>query len=293
MEISGSDEWQRISRPTGMATASAGAGETFGPRLQRILSYIGFTRTTDIDVGTIPLQPTDLSTKPVEEIATTAASEGGSVWVGADGTLIGRRRYALVEDPRSVNIQAVYGDGGAGEIPWEDIDVSPLSADNVINSATYTAVGGLPQSAQDASSIALYGEIGDQASWSSSLICQNDSDVAVLAAWTVQLNKDPTAKVNSITLKPRASAVALIPTILGATIRDLIEIRRRPPSATSHTLIRDCFISGIAVTVESGDIDVVLSLSPASTYRIYAGSHFDSALFGASDIDPAGARFFS
>jgi len=292
MEASGSDEWQRISRPDGVALTPAGAGETFGARVMRVLNSIGFSRTADLDVGSIPFQATDLSSKPVDELVVTAASEGGTIMIGPDGTLIGRDRYSLVEDTRSVNVQTVFGDGGGSEVPWEKLDVSPLSTDQVINTAQYTAVGGVQQLAFDPSSRALYGIISDGASWADKLICVNDSDVDVLAQWTVMANKDPAVRIKSITLRPRCNPDLMIPKTLGAQIRDLIEAVIRPPSGTGHIINRSCFISGINITVENGDVVVVLSTSPATIYRAFSQSRWDVGLWGASDVDPNGARFF-
>lgn len=290
--VEGSDDWARFARVSGIAVSPVGALETLGPRLSRILDVLGFAGSRNLDTGVIQLQATDLSADPIQEIETTINSEGGSAWIAADGTFVGRDRYSLVEDTRSITVQATFGDDGTTEIPWESMSTAPLSTDYVINIAQYTAVGGTPQYADDLSSRALYGDKQDKASWIDSLICANDADVLVLAQWTVAVNKLAQGRVTGLAFKPRCNPAVLVPLLFGSEVRDLVEINRRPPSATSHTMSRRCHISGIHTSVQNGDVDISFDLEPASTYQIYAASRFDVGTFGDSDSDPTGARFF-
>jgi hypothetical protein len=290
--VEGTDDWARFAAVSGITVSPVGALETLGPRLSRILDVLGFAGPRSLDTGMIPLQATDLSADPIQEIETTLNSEGGSAWIAADGTFIGRDRYSLVEDPRSITVQATFGDNGTTETPWESITTAPLTTDHVINIARYTAVGGTAQYADDLSSRAIYGDKQDKASWVDSLICTNDSDVLVLAQWTVAVNKLAQGRVTGIAFKPRCNPAILVPLLFSREVRDLVEINRRPPSATSHVMTRRCHISGIHTAVSNGDVDISFDFEPAGTYQIYATSRFDVGTFGDSDIDPTGARFF-
>lgn len=290
--VSATDAWARFAGVSGSAVTPVGAGEMLGVRLNRILDVLGFTGERALDTGMIPLQATDLSDDPVREIEVTVASEGGSAWIAPDGTFVARDRYSLVEDSRSINVQLFVGDGGPPDVPWSSIDIAPLSSENVINIATYTPVGGTPQTADDLASRALFGDKYDKASWVDSLICQDDSDANILAQWTVAVNKLPQGQINSVGFKPRCAPTVLVPLLFGREVRDLIEINLSPPSSTSHTITRRAHISGIHIGIADSDIDISFDLEPAGTYQIYSTSLFDVGLFGASDVDPDGARFF-
>lgn len=293
MTCSGSDAWKKLASASSAAVSpSVGAGEYFGARVQRVLDSAGFTDSTDLDVGYVPLQATDLSSKPTEELEVTAASEGGHVWVDADGTVIGRDRYALVEDPRSITPQVVFGDDGLSEIQWFSIQVSSLSLSGVINAAVYSRVGGSEQAYYDQPSIALYGKIADTSSWIDKLLCTTDPEVATLAQWTVMTHKDPAIAVEGLSLRPRYDPDVLVPIALGLQICDLVEVNIRPPSAYGHMISRRCFVSGIGISISSGDVTVSYSFSPANLYQTYANSLWDVGLWGASDVDANGARFF-
>jgi len=289
------DAWKTLSTFQGAAVTPVGAGETLGPRISRILTTAGYVGPIDLDTGTIPLQETTLADKPLDEIDITIASEGGAVYVAADGRFCVRDRYSLTEDLRSVTPQVVFGDS-AGEVPWSALGHSPLTLSGVVNYARYTAPGsvptGLPQVSYDSDSMARFGQLSDEASWRDKLICVNDSDVAVLAQWTVATRKDAQQLITSISAKPRSNYAVLLPKLFGLEVRDLVSVTIRPPSATSHVVSRLCFVSGIEFKFDEGDIDFVIGTESATIWNTYALSRFDYGTFGASVSDPSGARFF-
>jgi hypothetical protein len=293
MNVTGNDPWSSLAKINGTAVGAVGSGETFGFRINRILNAAGDISPRDLDAGSITLQATTLSDAPITEIGVVSASEGGAVWVEADGTITGRRRYSLVEDYRSVTVQATFGDS-PGEVMWSEggLSVAPLDDEMTINTATYTRVGGTPQRSADVVSQALYGICEDTASNTDNLVCENDADVATLAQWAVMLGKTPEGRVTSLTFRPRCDPTTLFPLMLDRKIRDLVQVNIRPPSATSHTMSRNCFISGISHTVDRGDWVITFELSPATTYKSFAGSRFDFGLWGSSDTDPAAALWF-
>lgn len=279
MTVSGKDEWGRLAKTDGYAVAPVGAGELFGQRISRVLDAAGMNAPRDIDLGSNTMQATDLSDAPLTELGVTAASEGGAVWIDADGTFLARRKYALVEDSRSTTVQATFGDGGGVEIPWVDIDVAPVTDDMIINVATYKRVGGTDQRYTDPTSIALYGDCDDKSPNRDNLVCETDAQTYSLAQWAVATNKDPEARINQLTIKPRCDPTVLMPLILGLKIRDLIEVIIRPPSATLHTMTRSCFVSGIAMKISDADMEVKIDTSAAGVYRAFSTSLWDLGLW--------------
>ena len=288
------DEWSRLSWARGWATSAAGAGETCGPRWSRILSAAGYTETPDLDIGTVTLQETDLSTDPIRELGITADSEGGWIYVESDGVIIGRDQYAIIEDSRCTTVQATFGDAGSPEIPWTSLDYAPMDLDDTINIATYKCVGGTEQRYTDATSRALYGDRDDRSPNITSLVCETDAQALALATRAVATRRNPEARVKSLTIAPIGDPTNRIPIALGLRIRDLVEVIRRPPSAQSHTMTRSCFISGISQRLdkENNSWTTTFDTTSATTYRAFASSLWDTGTWGSSDGDPTAALWF-
>lgn len=152
------DEFAALARVDGFETEPVGAGEMSGQRIHRILDNAGHTGNRAVDVGRVPLQATALAENTVSELKLTADSEGGALWVSADGTIWFENRYALAENTRSNTVTATYGDGSADEeLPCMDIKVSQ-DADRLVNYASFARVGGTAHIAADNNSRALYGD---------------------------------------------------------------------------------------------------------------------------------------
>lgn len=309
VRIEGNDVWGRLSKAQGVAISPVGGGDTYGQRINRILSAAGFSGSIDADPGYVTFQPTDLSTDRVEDLNDTAETEGGAVWAEADGSIVARDRYSLIEDLRSVTPVEVFGDGnpdfatcwlgspwtcpdsGEDEVPWVTADVAPLTDDKIINRAVCTRFGGTAQIAQDLTSISLYGDRTN--SELSSLMCETDAQALALAQWMVLAWKSPEARVDRLTFLPQCDMSRLLPKLLGLRIRDLIKVVIRPPTNYPlHEFVRYCHISGIAMSISNNALTISFDTESASAYRAYSLSRWDVGLWGASDNDPEGARWF-
>lgn len=293
MTLIGTDEWGRFGRQKKRAAITpVGAGDTFGQRITRILASAGYSGSTVIGTGVATFQDTDLSSEVLGELNKTAESEGGAIWIEGDGSLVAKGRYALMEDVRSSTIQVAFGDNpAAGEIMWTNISVAPVSDQKIINHAIYARTGGTAQEVTDATSVVLYGTC-DDSSQPTDLTCQTDPQVLALANWRVITCKDPEATVNDIEIRPCCDLGTLAPMVLDRQIRDLVSIKIRPPSTQNHYFYRECFIAGISHTISGGDWVVTFNLSTATAYRSFATSRWDEGTWGASDVDPTGAKWF-
>lgn len=279
--VSATDEWPRISAAPGVTVSPVGAGETFGARINRLLNATGSTAPRAIDAGSSTMLSTDMSSDPVQEIETTCDSEGGSILVDEFGTVVGKRKYALVEDTRSTIVQVTFGDGGGIEIPWESISTAPLNTSGLINSAAYTRVGGIQQVYSDVGSQALYGIRGDKSPNVGELVCDSDAQALSLAQWAVLSHKDPETLVTDLTVLPHCF-VDDFATLIGLKILDLAKVIRRPPSATSHTVTRYCFINGIDIEIANGDVRQKLYFASASKYYEFSTSKWDVGLWDSA-----------
>lgn len=110
------DELAALARFDGLPTAPQGGGEESGARIHRILDNAGHTGLRDIHVGRVTLQPTTHSQSAVTEMRLVTDSEGGSLYISRDGAVTFDDRYHIVEEPRSRNVQATFGDGG-----WQSV----------------------------------------------------------------------------------------------------------------------------------------------------------------------------
>lgn len=263
------DELASLARFNGFEQAPVGGGETSGQRIHRILNNAGHAGTRDIDIGRMTMQPTTLASNAVTDLKLTADSEGGAVWVDADGTVVFDGIYALIENTRSNTIQATFGDG-PGELEVDEI-VPNYNGDLVTNMAAYARQNGTQVLSADAASRALYQDKQDRRT---DLMCETDTQVKTLADLWVQRYKDPEYRFSSIKLKPRGSPALLFPQVLGRKVRDLIRVHRRPPGDIAVT--RDVFVAGISHTVTGDDMVTVFELWSGSPYTSYTTSRFDT-----------------
>ena len=306
--VEGIDAWGRLAKAKGYAVSpSVGTGDTYGQRIDRILKTAGFTGSLDTDVGYVTFQATDLSDDRVTELNDTAEAEGGLIWADPSGTIIARDRYSLVENLRSVEVQAEFGDGntispvcwlnepwvptdGMSETPWAVASVAPITDDMIINHAIYTRVGGTPQDVNDPNSIALY---GDRTDTIDDLMCETDAQVLALATWRVLVGTIPEARVDRLTFYPQCDLTNLLPLLLSLKIGDLVSIKLRPPTNyASHVMLRYCHISGRTIEIQGNAITISFDFESATAYRTYSLSRWDVGLWGIDQTDINGARWF-
>lgn len=267
------DEMAMLSAFDGVEVAAVGGGETSGRRVHRVLDNAGYTGTRSVELGQVTLQPTTLAQNAVSELKLVTDSEGGALFIDADGTVCFEQQYALMENDRSSSIQATFGDGSGSELPCSDIAVA-YNGDLVRNIVGFARVGGTAQFADDPSSRQLY---RDRRETRTDLLCETDAQALSLAEFFVERFKDPELRVTQIKVKPRADPARLFPQVLGRRVRDLVRVVVRPLGG--GTITRDCYIAGISHDVSRDDWVTTFDLASASVYQAYATSRFDIGRF--------------
>jgi hypothetical protein len=269
------DELSRLAAFTPTALGSAvGSGETTGLRIQRLLNAAGHTGARAVDSGTNTVQATDLSANTATELQATTVAEGGGFFVDADGTVVFERLYALMENARSNTVQGIFGDhASAGELRYADAQ-SVYNADLVSNMASFAkaGTGTIPQTAADNTSRALY---GDRQEARTDFVNDDDTQLQSLATFWVFRFKDPEQRFTNLQIKPRRNPSSLYPQVLGRRVRDLIQVKRRPPGG--YTISQNCHISGIHHSVTPDRWDTTFDLWSASVYQTFAQSRWDVA----------------
>jgi hypothetical protein len=267
------DEWERISRFSTPATTPAGAGEGTGARVHRILNNTGYTGLRAVDTGLNTVQATDLSKNAGDELTTVVGSEGGALFVDADGTLVFEDQYALMENSRSNTVQGTFVDANVGGgLPYNDVTMS-WNAELIRNLISFQRTGGTVQLATDLTSRSL---AGDSPETRTDLINDSDLQVLNLATFYLARYKDPEYRPKQLVLKPRANMAALAPQALGRRVRDLVEVLRKP-RAGNYLITRDCHVAGITHVITGDDWTTTWDLWSATVYQTYASSRWDVA----------------
>lgn len=281
------DEWGHIAacHPTGQAYI--GILDLPGPRLHRILNNINHTGPRAIDVGQALLGPTNLASNPADEMRIVAASDGGSLYVDTDGTVVYNDRFGLIENTASETVQATFGDDPTDttELQYSDLTLAyngDLVANVVHFGRTFTdsagTVSGTPVTVTDNSSRALYGDLTPADANRSDLICISDAHVTSLANLYLALHKDPEQLVTDITVLPRTNPSLLFPQVLGRKLRDLLTILRRPVG--DYTIEQESYIAGVHHTVTAdGDWTTKFDLWSATAIRAFSVPVWDTGLW--------------
>lgn len=267
------DELGSLARFDGLEQSPAGASETSGQRLHRILDNAGHSGERAIDAGRVTVAATTLASNAVTELKLTSDSEGGAIWIDADGTVTAADQYSLIESSRSRNSQVTYGDGGGSEIGYSDIQLA-YNGDLVANIASFARTGGTAQTTTDEDSRALY---GDRRYTRTDLVCETDAQALALAQLWIARYSEPEQRVVSIQLKPRRSASTMFPDVLGRRVRDLVTVNRQPPG--SYTISRDCHVAGISHTITAGDWVTDIDLWSGRPWTDFATSLWDTGLW--------------
>jgi hypothetical protein len=276
--VSATDELSRLAKFDGLALPSQGFGETSGQRIHRVLNNAGHTGSRNIDNGRATMQATTLAANAVEDLKLTADSEGGALWIEADGTVTFENEFALVENSRSNTVQAVFGDGSHGdELPCSDI-TAEYNGDLLKNIISYARLGGTTQEVFDLPSRALYGDFRDSRA---DFICETDNQVSDLANFTLVRYKDPELRVTQIEIKPRKDPARLFPQVLGRKLRDLVRVNIRPIGG--ETITRDCHIAGIEHQITGDNWITKFDLWSATPYLLYANSRWDVGQFDSTN----------
>jgi hypothetical protein len=267
------DELSKLGRVDGLEQPPAGAGETSGRRVHRVLDAAGHIGARDVAMGVRTLQATTLGDNTAQELALTADSEGGAIWVGADGAVVFADAYALASSPRSATTQAVLGDQ-PGDLPIADMEVS-YDGELVTNVVAWSRKDGTTQTAADAGSRALY---GDLRSTRSDLLCEDDAQVAQLAAWHLHQRRAPELRVTSVRIPARRDLARLLPEVLGRRVRDLVRVRRHHPGG--HMVDQLCHVASISHDIGRDEWVTTYGLWSATPYR--AVGRWDDATWDAS-----------
>jgi hypothetical protein len=263
-----------------VAGGAVGVGEGAGARVNRILDSVGWPPLDrDLDTGSSTLQATTLEGDALAELQLVQDSELGELYIDAGGRVFFRSRHALLEDVRSAVSQATFGDGGGVELRYGS--VTPEYDDTqLVNLVQASRVGGVTQTAQDATSQTAY---LTRTYNRSDLLLQTDSEVADWVGFVLFQSKDPELRFSELVINPRRDPDNLYPQVLGRLIGDRVTVRLRPPGGGS-LVERDVFVRGISHTGGPAKWQTAFTLQSATKYAFMVA---DDPILGLSDLNAA------
>jgi len=152
--ITAVDGFRLANLATLTTVAGSSAGDLSGARIGQILDAISWPASMrDIDAGqtTVQANPTTSATA-LAKLQQCTDSEYGSIYIDASGNMVFQDRAFTAS---SIGAQStVFADDGTG-IPYSQVKFL-FNDDLVYNSGSVTRIGGTAQTAENASSIALY-----------------------------------------------------------------------------------------------------------------------------------------
>lgn len=242
--------------------APVGSNEMSGARISRILDSANWpVGARTIATGSSQMQGTTLPDSPLTELFLTADSELGEFYMDASGNAVFRARTGILQDTRSTNPQARFGDGGstAGELTYLDVEISNDDT-QLYNEARVARAGGSQQTASDPDSIT---DFLTHTFERTDLVLVSDAESLAYAQWIVYISKDPELRFDKLIIKPQADESNLFPQVLKREIGDRIKVTRRPPGA-GDPVIREVFIRGVEFDIQQFDWTVSYTLQSAT-----------------------------
>lgn len=229
--------------------AAAGAGETEGQRVTRILDAADWSSTLrDIDDGELAVAATTHGSSALDELQTLTASTLGRVFM-ADNTVTYRsRRWRDL--PVNANIYWTFTDGTPSlyQVNYDlESLVTAYDDDLIVNHAEVTPSGGSVQTVDDSTSQGLYGIRG----YTVSSVLSAATDALSHAQRVVNLRSDPELRFDRLTIEPDGydttdADSTVYRAALGLRFDERVTVVRTPPktSGTNTTITRTCFVEG-------------------------------------------------
>jgi hypothetical protein len=203
------------------------------------------------------------------------AAEQGRLFMNADGKVRFVSRLELSTSSTYNTPSRVYGDG-TGELPY--LDIAFIFNDQLIkNLVSVSRANGATATAQDAVSQTQYFIRSDSLS---DLISSSDDFSVDLANARLAFYKQPSTRIETLMVTPRADPSGLYPAVIGDEIGTRITVKRRP-QGVGAAISKELMVEGIAHSISPDGWVTTYNCSPAPTVFFV----LDSASFGVLDTN--------
>jgi hypothetical protein len=214
--------------------------ETIATRVAGFLTLANLTAAYN-GSGTV-VAADSLDTDMLSHLQALEETEAGSLFIDEAGQVRFEDRH--YRSNNKLTLQATFGDGDSGELPYEVLEPLPADDTQIINYASIQASKATfplstPAVFSDATSDTAYGT----SSIERDLLVADANECADMAWALVQRFKDPAVRFDSLEFNPAFSPTLLWPKALGLVIGDLVRCIRRTPSG--NTIDQQCHIDAI------------------------------------------------
>lgn len=231
------------------------AGDTSGARVGRILNEVGYAGARSVDTGSSLLQSTDLGGDALTYLQTVERSEGGRLYVDADGVLTFVGRHETFNPPAG----AVYADDGAA-LGYRTVSYVRDEA-QIRNEVALSRLGGTVYRQRDGVSVNEYGLMGYA---EEGLFLASDTELMDRVAFLLGQYKDPSDRIGTLDVDPYSDPAALFPRVLGDDIGDRVTVSRHPQSV-GGVFTADYVIDAVRHTWTPMTWRTTYGLAPLST----------------------------
>ena len=237
----------------GYEQTPVGAGETVTARINRLLDLVQVP-AQDRDIGTsdVTLAATTLAGNLLGNIKAASASDGGHVWVSADGKVTFRSKVEIWAGNAANNtVWTVTNKGATLDADTGGTTTLYASVPDVVESDAYSGIflardGGTTQLATDST---LKDRIGWITYERSDLVCETDTQVANLATYMLAAQpQDNHFQVSAITVRPDVHAHARS-MALAHGLFDRVSVEYASPVSGVSTVTRAGLITGREHTI--------------------------------------------
>lgn len=230
--------------------AAPWANDTTGARVTRVLDLVGW-RSADrsIETGASTLGPAPSNVEgasALDHLLAVEQTEQGRFFIDGQG----RACFFSRNHETSVAVEASFTEDDYVELGFD------YSDSNLCNDCTVTRVGGFPQRAQDATSIAAYWRMSDSLS---GLLYSTDNEAKSMAEWRVANMAEPTMRPSRLEFVPLMNLPDMFPRVLARELGDRIEVTR---NLTGGDVVVDAVIEGVEHRFTRREWNTSWNLSP-------------------------------
>jgi hypothetical protein len=248
---------------------AAGAGDTVGARIERILTYYAWSGSRVLDTSANTLQATTFAQSAWELIGRATEDELGFIYLDQNGAIQFRNRAAWLARPAPVlTVGCAPATAAYDAMTTGDVEAANL---NIKNAVYATRVGGVQQVARAEDSITRYGLHSYKRT---DLGLQNDGQAGAWASFLVSIQGTPRAQLDSLNIRPAFDPAIWAPLLTLKLITDRVRVLWTPPdmSATTEVVGRAVAISH-DVTRSAWTVDLKLAQADIYANVMHWGTH--------------------
>lgn len=226
VDIYAADAFRLFQLASVSTVASAGAGQTTGTRIAKLLDQMQFpSNMRTLDTGDSLCQADPGTTRSgLDALKNVEFSEQGAFYINGSGTAIFKSRHNVQQSIAQTPIEFNQTTG----IPYANL-VFAFDDKLIINNANMTRVGGVTQSYTNAASVARYFPHTQN---QSNLVIDTDANALNIAATYVATRAETTIRIDQMKLNLLDPAVPTN-TIIGLDYFDVCHIINTQPDGST------------------------------------------------------------